>query len=147
MPRCRPVKKSAARTNESTVRPPEWSYRGRGPGRAEPLSRRRGGPLRLEHLSNPGHDPVAVRENVVFEDRAVRYRHLQGADPLHRRFEPREGRRILGGDRGDFRREAGRWASLVGDDKTAGLLHRVAYRLLIERYEGARIDDFDRNPL
>src|SRR5689334_19990210 len=41
----------------------------------------------LEAPHDRGDDPLAVREDMIFEDRTVRYRHLQGADPLHRGFE------------------------------------------------------------
>ena len=46
--------------------------------------RRSSRPASLEHLADPGDDPMAVRENMVFEDRAVRDRHWQGAHPFHR---------------------------------------------------------------
>ena len=46
----------------------------------------------LQHLADRGDDPLAVREDMAFEDGAVGDRHLQGADPLHRGLEPREGR-------------------------------------------------------
>ena len=46
--------------------------------------RRRGRPVPPEHLADAGDDPVAVRKDMVFEDGAVGYRHLQGADPFHR---------------------------------------------------------------
>src|SRR5712671_805991 len=67
---------------------------------ASPRSRRLGRPASFEYLTDPGYDPLAVREHVAFEDGAIGYRHLQGADPLHRGLEPREGRRVLGGNSG-----------------------------------------------
>jgi len=30
----------------------------------------------LEHLADPGDDPIAVRQHVAFDDWAVGYRHL-----------------------------------------------------------------------
>src|SRR5580704_5928554 len=42
-------------------------------------SRRRGRPASLEHLADRGDDPLAVGKDVIFEDGAVGYRHLQGA--------------------------------------------------------------------
>ena len=84
---------------------------------------------------------------MIFEDGAVRYRHLQRADPLHRGLEPRECRCILGGNGGDLGREAGGRPRLVGDDEATGFLHRVADRFRIERHQAARIDDLDRDPL
>src|SRR5205823_10433795 len=105
------------------------------------------GAASFERLANPGQDPFAVREYMTFKDGAVGYRHLQGADPLHRGLEPREGRPILGGNGSDLRREAGRRPRLVGDDEATGFLHRVADRFRIERHQAARIDDLDRDPL
>ena len=63
--------------------------------------------------------------NRVLQHRAVRYRHLQGADPLHRGLQARECRGVLGGQRGDLRREPRRRPGLVRDDQPAGLAHRL----------------------
>src|SRR6266566_2714643 len=75
-----------------------------------------GRPASLEHLADSVHNPLAIREDMIFEDGAIGYWHLQGADPLYRRLEPRERRRILGGNRRNLRRETGRRPRLVGDD-------------------------------
>src|SRR4051794_11613786 len=93
---------------------------GAGMAGASP-SRRRFRSPRLKHLAHPGDDAVAVGEDVVFEDRAVGDRDLQRADPLYGGLEPREGRRVLGGDRSDLGREAGGRSGLVGDDQPSGL--------------------------
>src|SRR5580658_8045598 len=110
-----------------------------------PSSRRRGGTPSLEDLTDPGYDPIAVREDMVFEDRAVGDRYLQGTDPLHRGLQARECSGVLGDNRGDLRREAGGRPRLVGDDESAGFLHRAADRFPVERHQRARIDDLDRD--
>src|SRR4051812_44053144 len=80
-------------------------------------SRRRCGAACLKHLAHSGDDAVAVREDMVFEDRAVRYRDLQRAHPFYRGLEPREGGGVLGRDRSDLGREAGSRPGLVGNDE------------------------------
>jgi hypothetical protein len=71
----------------------------------------------FEHLADPGHDPLAVREDIILEDGAIGYGHLQGADPLHRDLELCECSLVLRGYGSDLRREAGRRPGLVGDDE------------------------------
>src|SRR6516164_6068288 len=88
----------------------------RARGRGQRLVLSRGGLSPFEHLTDPGDDPIAVREHVVFEHGAVGDRHLQRADPLYPGLEPNECRWILGGNGGNFRREAGCRTCLVGDD-------------------------------
>src|SRR5580704_3668144 len=85
-------------------------------------------------------DPVQIGQVVILEP-GRRVGGGEAADAQHRRLEMIEAQ--LGDPGGDLGPEARVHRCLVRDDAAAGLAHRGADRVLIERGERAQVDDLD----
>src|SRR5689334_12922062 len=78
-----------------------------------------------------------------FQGWAVRRRTESAVDPADRRVEIIEAG--IGYTRGDLRSEAAGRKRLIDDEEPAGLLYGGKDGFRIQRRDGARIDDFDRD--
>src|SRR4029077_3523498 len=102
------------------------------------------GRFQPEHILDSMHDRLGVRIELVLEFAHRRTRRVGKADALDRRLQPAEAFLV------DARRQLGAEAAVdpvaVGDDAAAGPLDRFDDQILVERRQGARIDDLDRDP-